>query len=141
MSLSSMLASLKGDVNGKIDDIEHKIQRLKSAKQKVENEQDTMLEEIRQLKKPDLNNNWVGQRADEFDGKRDDVYLAMSYIGNLEYAQYQSSIQSKINLLQIEKTSLQGIGGLVGEASRLFELGEDMYDDVTNKISEIKRML
>lgn len=136
-----MLASLKGDVNGKIDDIERKIQRLKSAKQKVENEQDTMLEEIRQLKKPDLNNNWVGQRADEFDGKRDDVYLAMSYIGNLEYPQYQSSIQSKINLLQMEKTSLHGIGGLVGEASKLFELGEDMYDDVTNKISEIKRML
>lgn len=141
MSLSSMLASLKGDVDGKIDDIERKIQRLKSAKQKVENEQDTMLDEIRQLKIPDLNNNWVGQRADEFDGKRDDVYLAMSYIGNLEYAQYQSSIQGKINLLQIEKTSLHGIGGLVGEASRLFELGEDMYDDVTNKISEIKRML
>ncbi|TRZ36623.1 DUF5082 domain-containing protein [Niallia circulans] len=141
MSLSSMLASLKGDVDGKIDDIERKIQRLKSAKQKVENEQDTMLDEIRQLKIPDLNNNWVGQRADEFNGKRDDVYLAMSYIGNLEYAQYQSSIQGKINLLQIEKTSLHGIGGLVGEASRLFELGEDMYDDVTNKISEIKRML
>ena len=141
MSLSSMLASLKGDVNGKIDDIDRKIQRLKLAKQKVENEQDTMLEEIRQLKKPDLNNNWVGQRADEFDGKRDDVYLAMSYIGNLEYAQYQSSIQNKINLLQIEKTSLHGIGGLVGEASKLFELGEDMYDDVTNKIAEIKRML
>ena len=141
MSLSGMLASLKGDVNGKIDDIDRKIQRLKLAKQKVENEQDTMLEEIRQLKKPDLNNNWVGQRADEFDGKRDEVYLAMSYIGNLEYGQYQSSIQNKINLLQIEKTSLHGIGGLVGEASKLFELGEDMYDDVTNKISEIKRML
>lgn len=141
MSLSSMLASLKGDVNGKIDDIDRKIQRLKSAKQKVENEQDTMLEEIRLLKKPDLNNNWVGQRADEFDGKRDEVYLAMSYIGNLEYGQYQSSIQNKINLLQIEKTSLHGIGGLVGEASKLFELGEDMYDDVTNKIAEIKRML
>ncbi|MGG0737395.1 YwqH-like family protein [Niallia taxi] len=141
MSLSSMLASLKGDVNGKIDDIDRKIQRLKLAKQKVENEQDTMLEEIRQLKKPDLNNNWVGQRADEFDGKRDEVYLAMSYIGNLEYGQYQSSIQNKINLLQIEKTSLHGIGSLVGEASKLFELGEDMYDDVTNKIAEIKRML
>mgnify|MGYP001063750243 CR=1 FL=1 len=141
MSLSSILANLSGDVSGKIGNIERDIQRLKSAKQKVENEQDTMLQEIRQLKKPDLDKNWVGSRADEFDEKRDDVYRTMSDIGNGDYDDYQSSIQSKINLLKIEKTSLQGIGGLVGEAHKLLQLGEEVYDDVADKISEIKRML
>ncbi|MCE4049771.1 MULTISPECIES: DUF5082 family protein [Bacillaceae] len=141
MSLSSILANLGGDVSGKIDNIERKIKRLRSAKNKVANEQDAMLEEIRQLKKPDLDKNWVGKRADEFDGKREDVYQTMSDIGNREYEYYQSSIENKINFLEIEKASLHGIGVLVSEANKLLDRGEEMVEDVKGKISEIRRML
>ncbi|MBM7542018.1 DUF5082 family protein [Amphibacillus cookii] len=141
MSFWSSVSGLQNEINLRTDNLDERIERLEQAKSQIQTEQDTVLEEIKELKKPDLQNSWVGDRANQFEEQREDVYQVMLSIGNHSYDLYQSTIQSKINSLELQRSGLSALNNIANEVNRLLDFGEDVYDEVSSKISHIRREL
>ncbi|WP_195782987.1 DUF5082 family protein [Priestia megaterium] len=141
MGLGSVLDGLLSEVSGKVSDVEGKISKLKTAKSKIENEQATSLTEIKQIKKPELGEKWTGTLSDDFEEKRTAAYDNIKSILDGDYEGYIRQIEIKIGLLEAEKGALSGLNAAIGEADSLLAKGEEAYDAVENKISEIRRGL
>ncbi len=141
MSFWSSISGLQNEINLRTDNLDERIERLNQAKLKVQTEQETVLQEIKELKKPDLQNSWVGDRANQFEEQREDVYQVMLLIGNNSYDIYQSTIQSKINSLELQRSGLNALNNIASEVNRLLDFGEEVYDEVSSKISHIRREL
>ena len=85
MSYSDMLDRIHAAISSQSADLEEKISRLKRAKSKIETEQNTSLEEIKQIKKPELDASWKGNRSEKFNEARDDAYNEMENIITDDY--------------------------------------------------------
>jgi uncharacterized protein YukE len=141
MSLSSTLYSLQRTISSQANDINEKIERLNQAKNDIGREQDLLLQEIRKIKQPDLGREWTGKRADDYDNEREDAYAVMQKIGEIDYSSYQRLIESKINSLEIEQSFLNITRAIAYEAGQLVDKGEDAIDELSDKISDLKRRL
>lgn len=141
MSLSDTLYSLQGMISSQSNDNDEKISRLRQAINDISNEQNLLLQEIKQIKQPDLGKEWTGNRANDFDKEREEAYSVMQKIGDTDYANYIRSIESKINSLEIEQSFLNITKAIAYEAGQLVEKGEDAIDELSDKISDIQRRL
>jgi hypothetical protein len=141
MSLSSTLYSLQRTISSQANDINEKIERLNQAKNDIGREQDLLLQEIKKIKQPDLGREWTGKRADDYDNEREDAYAVMQKIGEIDYSSYQRLIESKINSLEIEQSFLNITRAIAYEAGQLVDKGEDAIDELSDKISDLKRRL
>ena len=141
MSLSSTLDYLQRAISSQSNETAEKIERLKQAKREISREQEQLLQEIKKIKQPYLEKVWIGKRANEYDRDREDAYSVMKQIGQSEYSNYQQSIESKINSLEMQQGILAISRAIANEADQLVDKGEDAIDDLTNKISELKGRL
>jgi uncharacterized protein YukE len=141
MSLSSTLFSLQDMISSQSNDIEEKINRLKQAINDINHEQNLLLQEIKQIKQPDLGTEWTGKRADDFDKEREEAYSVMQKIGETDYSDYIRSIENSINHLEIQQSFLNVTKAIAHEAGQLVDKGEEAIEDLSDKISDIKRRL
>lgn len=141
MSLVNTLYSLQRAISSQSIEIAEKIERLKLAKREISQEQDQLLQEIKKIKQPYLEKDWIGKRANDYDGDREDAYSVMQEIGQNDYSNYQQSIESKINSLEMQQGILAITRAIANEADQLVDKGEEAIDDLTNKISELKGRL
>ncbi|MBU5594934.1 DUF5082 domain-containing protein [Amphibacillus sp. MSJ-3] len=141
MNFWSTISGYQSEINNRVAEIDRKIERLEQAKRKIEQEQKVVLEEIEQLKKPDIDQNWTGKFANDYENKRDDVYLGMRSLAYDSYDLYQSTIELKINSFNLQRSGLVGLRSLVSETNQLLNFGEEVYDEVSNKINYIRREL
>lgn len=141
MSYSDMLDRIHAAISSQSADLEEKISRLKRAKSKIETEQNTSLEEIKQIKKPDLGASWKGNRSEKFNEARDDAYNEMENIITDYYEGYKARIQSKIVMLEIEQGALSAARGLAHTADQLLSKGEEALEELGSTISDLKRRL
>ena len=141
MSLSDTLYSLQGMISSQSNDNDEKISRLRQAINDISNEQNLLLQEIKQIKQPDLGKEWTGNRANDFDKEREEAYSVMQKVGDTDYSNYIRSIESKINSLEIEQSFLNITKAIAYEAGQLVEKGEDAIDELSDKISDIQRRL
>ncbi|KJL05268.1 MULTISPECIES: YwqH-like family protein [Priestia] len=141
MGLGSVLDGLLGEVSGRVSDVEGKISKLRTAKSKIEHEQAVSLKEIEHIKKPELGDKWTGTLSDDFDEKRTAAYDNIKGILDGDYDGYIREIETKIWALEAEKGALSGLNAVIGEADSLLAKGEEAYDAVENKISEIRKGL
>jgi uncharacterized protein YukE len=141
MSLSSTLYSLQRTISSQANDINEKIERLNQAKNDISREQDLLLQEIKKIKQPDLGREWTGKRADDYDNEREDAYAVMEKIGEMDYSSYQRLIESKIHSLEIEQNFLSITRAIAYEAGQLVDKGEDAIEELSDKISDLKRRL
>jgi hypothetical protein len=65
----------------------------------------------------------------------------MQKIGEIDYSSYQRLIESKINSLEIEQSFLNITRAIAYEAGQLVDKGEDAIDELSDKISDLKRRL
>ncbi|TYR81848.1 DUF5082 domain-containing protein [Priestia megaterium] len=138
MSFESILHDFSRTISGNVADLEDKITRLKSAKSKINKEQNLSLTEIRKILKPELEDKWKGERATSFEEKRTNAHSNIKEIITNDYDDYVQTIESKISWLETQKGFFSGVSGLVGEAESLLAKGEDAIADLENKISEIR---
>jgi Domain of unknown function (DUF5082) len=141
MSLSNTLYSLQNMISSQSNDIDEKIDRLKKAKNDISHEQNLLLQEIKQIKQPDLGREWTGKRANDFDKEREEAYSVMQKIGDTEYSYYQREIENEIDRLEIELSFLNITKTIAFEAGQLVEKGEDAVDELADRISDIQRRL
>jgi uncharacterized protein YukE len=141
MSLASTLYEIQRTISSQTNDIDEKIERLRQAKNDISREQDLLLQEIKKIKQPELGREWTGKRANDFDNEREDAYSVMQQIGQIDYSGYQRLIESKINSLEIEQSILSVTRALAYEAGQLVDKGEDAIDELSDKISDLKRRL
>jgi uncharacterized protein YukE len=141
MSLASTLYEIQRTISSQTNDIDEKIERLRQAKNDISREQDLLLQEIKKIKQPELGREWTGKRANDFDNEREDAYSVMQKIGQIDYSGYQRLIESKINSLEIEQSILSVTRALAYEAGQLVDKGEDAIDELSDKISDLKRRL
>ncbi|MFT0824712.1 DUF5082 family protein [Bacillus swezeyi] len=59
-----MLDRIHTAISNQSADLEEKISRLKRAKNKIETEQNTSLEEIKKIRNPSLVSSWQGSRSE-----------------------------------------------------------------------------
>lgn len=62
MGYESMLADIKSSLNGKISDVEDKIEKLKKAKKDIDTLQEEAITEIKEIVKPELGKHWTEQK-------------------------------------------------------------------------------
>lgn len=141
MSLSSTLYSIQRTISSRSNDVDEKIQRLQKAKSEVSSEQSILLQEIEKIKQPDLGKDWMGKRSEEFEDEREQAYNVMKNIGQYSYNTYQYTIESKINALELERMALNTASALAHEAGDLVNMGEDAIDELSDRISDLKRRL
>lgn len=138
MGIYGELTSLQGLINGKASEIADQLRRLREAKAEINNEQNLLLGEIRNLRRPDLLVQWVGPLSDRYDADREASYQSMVQIGNEQYDLYQRVIESRIHSLEAQKSHFSFLGSLAHEAEALLHKGEDYTEDVTAKINDLK---
>ncbi len=63
----------------------------------------------------------------------------MQNIFHTEYDRYIEKIDSKLYILEQEKSGLSFASGLTREAERLLTKGEEATDDLQRKIKQIRR--
>ncbi|MDL4840551.1 DUF5082 family protein [Aquibacillus rhizosphaerae] len=141
MSFWSTIMGLQNDINQRANSVEEKISRLRDANAKIQREQESMLHEIKMIKKPNLGTNWRGEFADQYENEREDAYDIMWRTGHFKYEYYQTLIQTRLVSLEVEKSSLDFLNGMANQASNLLSYGEEAYDRVEDKISNIRRGL
>lgn len=83
----------------------------------------------------------MGMLLDDFDEKCMVVYDNIKGILDGDYDGYICEIEIKIWVLEVEKGVLSGLNVVIGEVDFLLVKGEEVYDVVENKISEIRRGL
>jgi Domain of unknown function (DUF5082) len=138
MGIYGELSSLQGLINGKASEIADQLRRLREAKSEINREQNLLLGEIRNLRRPDLSDQWVGPLSDKYDADREASYQSMVQIGNEQYDLYQRVIDSRIHSLEAQQSHFSFLGSLAHEAESLLHKGEDYAEDVTAKINHIK---
>ncbi|MBA4535558.1 DUF5082 domain-containing protein [Bacillus aquiflavi] len=141
MGYAEMLSQIYGTISSRSADINEKIERLRQAKRKIEQEQNTSLGEIKKIKQPELANSWKGERAISFNESRLEAFKVINEIINDDYDDYKQEISLKMGLLTAEKGVLDMASGLANEASNLLSKGEEALEELSNKINEIKRRL
>lgn len=138
MGYESMLADIKSSLNGKISDVEDKIEKLKKAKKDIDTLQEEAITEIKEIVKPELGKHWTGTKADDFDKGREEAKLEASKIVNDKYNEYMASIQSKIFWLETEKFELNLTKSAANAAGDLLAKGEDFVEEAGRQISKLK---
>ncbi|MYL62229.1 DUF5082 domain-containing protein [Bacillus hwajinpoensis] len=138
MGIYVELSSLQGLINGKASDIADQLRRLREAKTEINREQNLLLGEIRNLRRPDLSDQWVGSLSDRYDADREASYQSMVQIGNEQYDLYQRVIDSRIHALEAQQSHFSFLGSLAHEAESLLHKGEGYAEDVSAKINHIK---
>lgn len=98
-----------GAIRARIQELQEQISRLQTANGEIRGEQQSLLQEIKMIKEPELAPSWKGVRSDEYDDKRELAYNNMQWIGSAQYDTYQSSISEKIASLQTEIASLYAL--------------------------------
>ncbi|MGF2616407.1 DUF5082 domain-containing protein [Rossellomorea vietnamensis] len=141
MGLYNELNYIQTVIHSRSRDIQEKISRLREAKYAILNEQSQLLNEIKQIQQPELHNNWLGPRSDDYDANRESALQAMRQIGHENYDEYVSSIESKIHILEAQQSAFSFYGNLANDAESLLSKGEDFYDQVSHKISDLKGRL
>ncbi|MED4514984.1 DUF5082 family protein [Bacillus subtilis] len=138
MGYESMLADIKSSLNGKISDVEDKIEKLKKAKKDIDTLQEEAITEIKEIVKPELGKHWTGTKADDFDKGREEAKSEASKIVNDKYNEYIASIQSKIFWLETEKFELNLTKSAANAAGDLLAKGEDFVEEAGRQISKLK---
>ncbi|AEP92665.1 MULTISPECIES: YwqH-like family protein [Bacillus] len=138
MGYESMLADIKSSLNGKISDVEDKIEKLKKAKKDIDTLQEEAITEIKEIVKPELGKHWTGTKADDFDKGREEAKSEASKIVNDKYNEYMASIQSKIFWLETEKFELNLTKSAANAAGDLLAKGEDFVEEAGRQISKLK---
>ncbi|MGV4322615.1 YwqH-like family protein [Bacillus mojavensis] len=138
MGYESMLADIKSSLNGKISDVEDKIEKLKKAKKDIDTLQEEAITEIKEIVKPELGKHWTGTKADDFDKGREEAKSEASKIVNDKYNEYMASIQSKIFWLETEKFELNLTKSAANTAGDLLAKGEDFVEEAGRQISKLK---
>ena len=141
MSFSDALNQIYNEISSQSAAIDEKISRLEKAKQKIKEEQYISLQEIRKILEPQLDALWTGSRSNSFDNSREKAHTAIATIINDDYDDYVQSIENKINLFKVERSILDFTSGLANEASQLIGKGEEVFDELESKISDLKGRL
>ncbi|MBN8209865.1 hypothetical protein JI666_14000 [Bacillus sp. NTK071] len=138
MGIYGELSSLQGLLNGKSSEIADNLRRLREARAEINREQNLLLGEIRNLRRPDLSDQWVGPLSDKYDANREASYQFMVQIGNEQYDLYQRVIDSRIHTLEAQQSHYSFLGSLAHEAESLLHKGGDYAEDLSAKINHIK---
>ncbi|MEC1612026.1 YwqH-like family protein [Bacillus mojavensis] len=138
MGYESMLADIKSSLNGKISDVEDKIEKLKKAKKDIDTLQEEAITEIKDIVKPELGKHWTGTKADDFDKGREDAKSEASKIVNDKYNDYMASISGEILDLEFQKATYAGELVLANTAGDLLAKGEDFVEEAGKHISKLK---
>ncbi|MEC1735040.1 DUF5082 family protein [Bacillus mojavensis] len=138
MGYESMLADIKSSLNGKISDVEDKIEKLKKAKKDIDTLQEEAITEIKDIVKPELGKHWTGTKADDFDKGREDAKSEASKIVNDKYNDYMASISGEILDLEFQKATYAGELVLANTAGDLLAKGEDYVEEAGKHISKLK---
>ncbi|KIN37462.1 MULTISPECIES: DUF5082 family protein [Bacillus] len=138
MGYESMLADIKSSLNGKISDVEDKIEKLKKAKKDIDTLQEEAITEIKEIVKPELGKHWTGTKADDFDKGREEAKSEASKIVNDKYNEYMASIQMEIIQLESMKFFYDKELKLANFAGHTLAKGEEFLEDAVNQIKSIK---
>ncbi|KIN54628.1 DUF5082 domain-containing protein [Bacillus subtilis] len=138
MGYESMLADIKSSLNGKISDVEDKIEKLKKAKKDIDTLQEEAITEIKEIVKPELGKHWTGTKADDFDKGREEAKSEASKIVNDKYNEYMASIQMEIIQLESMKFLYDKELKLANFAGHTLSKGEEFLEDAVNQIKSIK---
>lgn len=141
MGLGDVISDFSSSLSSGIANLEEQIGRLKQAKAQIKNEQEASLIEIKEIKKPGLGTSWKGNRATDFKKSRSGAYKVMMTIIQDEYDDYQSKIEHKITVLEMEKSMLEFAAATAREANELLSKGEAFFDQVENKVSDLKKLV
>lgn len=140
MSDSGFLQEALSIISGRREDIDEKISRLKSAKSAIETEQDAALKEIKRIEQPSLSRMWEGKDAEDYDSSREDAYDSMrGHIRKYDYHLMQ--IDWEIRQLELQRGSLDFASTLARQAQNLLDQGEEMANEVSRKINQLKGRL
>ncbi|KIU05930.1 YwqH-like family protein [Bacillus subtilis] len=138
MGYESMLADIKSSLNGKISDVEDKIEKLKKVKKDIDTLQEEAITEIKEIVKPELGKHWTGTKADDFDKGREEAKSEASKIVNDKYNEYMASINGKIFDLEWDKAQYASELFIANGAANLLKKGEEFAEEVGNTISKLK---
>ncbi|MDY7432417.1 DUF5082 family protein [Bacillus sp. V26] len=138
MGYESVLANIKSSLNGKISDVEDKIEKLKKAKKDIDTLQEEAITEIKEIVKPELGKHWTGTKADDFDKGREEAKSEAFKIVNDKYSDYMASISGEILDLEIQKATYAGELVIANGAANLLKKGEEFAEEVGNTISQLK---
>lgn len=141
MSFSEMLNQIHGAISYQSSELNDQINRLQRAKQQIEHEQTECMNEMRKILDPELDHLWKGSRADDFHEDRNEAYKVMRNIADEDYDAYKQRIQGKINALEVDRTVLNAVSGLAHEADKLLAVGEDAFEELGNRLDDLKRRL
>ncbi|WP_057914781.1 DUF5082 family protein [Peribacillus muralis] len=141
MVYAEILSNINSAISSKKANLNIKIDRLIAAKNDIIAEQSMCLNEIRKINNPELGRNWTGKRSDDFQEARQDAYNAMFNVIHDDYDDYQWKIEAMITKLNAENTLLSIAGNIAQEADHLLNKGEDAFEQLESKISDLKRRL
>ncbi|KRF52003.1 DUF5082 family protein [Peribacillus frigoritolerans] len=141
MVYADILSNIHSAISSKKADLNVKIERLENAKNDIIKEQSMCLNEIRKIKEPELGGSWTGNRSDHFQDARHDAYNVMFSIIHDDYDDYQWKIEAMITKLNAENTLLSIAGNIAQEADSLLNKGEEAFEQLESKISDLKRRL
>ncbi|MGP4041758.1 YwqH-like family protein [Gracilibacillus sp. D59] len=140
LSDSDFLSNAFSIISSRSAEVDQKIERLKEAKRDIEDEQDQAFMEIKQIKKPSLDQLWEGTEANKFDEFRDEAYQVMKRkISN--YDHYISRMNWEISQLQLQQNTLDVASSIAYQADRLLDQGEEALEDFGRKVNELKGWL
>ncbi|MGE7765735.1 YwqH-like family protein [Peribacillus sp. NPDC096540] len=141
MVYADILSNIHSAISSKKASLDEKIERLVKAKDDIIKEQSMCLNEIRNIKNPDLGSSWTGSRSDNFQEARSDAYNVMFSVIHDDYDDYQWKIEAMITKLSAENTLLSIAGNIAQEADSLLSKGEEAFEQLESKISDLKRRL
>ena len=139
MGLEGELRNIASGLAGQAAELEEKIRRLRQAKSEVAREQSAGLSEIGQIRKPELGDQWMGNRSSLFDEDRKEAYDEMKRIFEMEYTDYQSEIEQKIGWLEIELASIRALQATALAIGDMIDKGEEMLEQAGNMLADLKR--
>lgn len=141
MSLSGELSSLTMGLSSQSANVAHDIERLKTAKQRILNEQEMGVRESRSILEPELGVSWRGTRGEAFDEDRSAASEKLNAIFLYEFEGYINLIDSKISSLEMRRNFLSGLSSIADEAGDLISKGEDALDAAQDKLSDLRKGL
>ena len=133
------MRNIASGLAGQAAELEEKIRRLRQAKSEVAREQSAGLSEIGQIRKPELADQWMGNRSSLFDEDRKEAYDEMKRIFEMEYTDYQSEIEQKIGWLEIELASIRALQATALAIGDMIDKGEEMLEQAGNMLADLKR--
>lgn len=141
LDFSKVLNQIHGAISYQSSELNDQIHRLERAKMQIEREQSESMNEMRKILDPELDHLWKGSRADSFHDERNEAYRVMRNIADENYDGYMQRIQMKIHALEIERTVINAASSLAHEADKLLAVGEDAFEELGNRLDDLKRRL